>query len=118
MSALPPKADIGTQPRNVCFVPIADGTKSLPDQFVSAPEKRLWDREVKDLGGRAVDHQLVFCWRLHGQVGRLFAPEDAINVHSRSSSSSPANDADGENLGRMSAFGTKRTSRRAVKCGR
>ena len=24
MSALPPKADIGTQPRNVCFVPIAD----------------------------------------------------------------------------------------------
>src|SRR6516165_12799625 len=24
MSALPPKADIGTQPRNVCFVPKAD----------------------------------------------------------------------------------------------
>src|SRR6516164_5481095 len=26
MSALPPKADIGTQPCNVCFVPIADVT--------------------------------------------------------------------------------------------
>jgi hypothetical protein len=24
MSALPPKADIGTQPRDVCFVPKAD----------------------------------------------------------------------------------------------
>jgi hypothetical protein len=24
MSALPPRADIGTQPRNVCFVPEAD----------------------------------------------------------------------------------------------
>ena len=26
VSALPPKADIGTQPRDVCFVPVADIT--------------------------------------------------------------------------------------------
>jgi hypothetical protein len=30
MSALPPKADIGTQQRDVCFVPRAD---IAPDQF-------------------------------------------------------------------------------------
>jgi len=35
MSALPPKADIGTQPRDVCFVPIADIGTSF-DHFIGA----------------------------------------------------------------------------------
>jgi hypothetical protein len=36
MSALPPKADIGTQPLNVRFVPEADITSGLIDYFISA----------------------------------------------------------------------------------
>ena len=44
MSALPPKADIGTQPRDVRFVPIADilrGSKRTPlfDYFVDAAKQ-------------------------------------------------------------------------------
>jgi len=30
MSALPPEADIGTHPRNVCFAPIADISPTTP----------------------------------------------------------------------------------------
>ena len=35
MSALPPKADIGTQSRNVCFVPKAD-IRILFEQLIGA----------------------------------------------------------------------------------
>ena len=34
MSALPPKADIGTQPRDVCFVPKADISGCLLDPII------------------------------------------------------------------------------------
>ena len=44
MSALPPKADIGRQPRNVCFVPKADilrrgNLRRLFDHLVSDCQK-------------------------------------------------------------------------------
>jgi hypothetical protein len=55
MSALPPKADIGTQPRNVCFVPKADiGTNSvcqLFDHLVGTGEQRRLQGEAKRLCG-------------------------------------------------------------------
>jgi hypothetical protein len=37
-------------------------------------------RAVKRLGGLEVDDKLVFGRRLHGQIGRLLALEDAIDV--------------------------------------
>ena len=45
MSALPPKVDIGTKPRNVRFVPKADicgaANNALFDHLVGAAEQRL-----------------------------------------------------------------------------
>jgi hypothetical protein len=50
MSALPPKADIGTQPRNVRFVLKADILRrkkmSLFDHLVGAGEKRRWNVDL------------------------------------------------------------------------
>ena len=62
MSALPPTADIGTQPRNVRFVPKAD-IASL-DQLVSAREQRWWHYEAERLGGPYIDRQIETCRRL------------------------------------------------------
>ena len=39
--------------------------------------------EAERLGGLEVDHQLVLGRRLHRQVGRLLALEDAIDVAGR-----------------------------------
>ena len=39
MSALPPKTDIGTQPRDVCFVPEADIRPFLLDHFISPADE-------------------------------------------------------------------------------
>src|SRR5215469_8440783 len=79
MSALPPKADIGTQSWNVRFVPKADISQLL-DQVVGSGEHRGWHREAECLGRFQVDDQFVFCRRLHRQISRLLALEDAIDV--------------------------------------
>ena len=50
MSALPPKADIGTQSWNVRFVPKADISRSF-DQLVGAGEQRSRNRKAKRLRG-------------------------------------------------------------------
>src|SRR6516162_1344261 len=51
MSALPPKADIGTQPCDVCFVPKADirqaANSSLFDHLVGAGKQRLRHGEAE-----------------------------------------------------------------------
>ena len=53
MSALPPKADIGTQPCDVCFVPKADicsaAKRTVFDYLVGAGEQRGWNGEAKRL---------------------------------------------------------------------
>jgi hypothetical protein len=54
MSALPPKADIGTQPRDVRFVPKADVQRSkitLLDHLASGDEQSLRHRDA-DPGAR------------------------------------------------------------------
>src|SRR6516164_8612092 len=79
MSALPPKADIGTQPRNVCFVPKTDISNSF-DHIVGATEQQRWHVEVQRLGGLEIDDQFKLCRRLDREVGRLLALEDAVDV--------------------------------------
>ena len=79
-SALPPKADIGTQSRNVCFVPKADIGSGLIDYFISPAEQRRWYGEAEHSGGRRIDDQLELVrfdnWQLRG----LGALNDAANI--------------------------------------
>ena len=39
-----------------------------------------WHREAERLGGLKIDQQLVLGWRLHRQLARPFAPQDAIDI--------------------------------------
>ena len=64
MSALPPKADIGTQPRNVRFVPDSDillcNQNSLLEYFVGGGEQRRWDGQTKRLCSLEVNEKTEF----------------------------------------------------------
>src|SRR5215469_11253647 len=85
MSALPPKADIGTQSRNVRFVPKADsctaanGASSF-NQLIGAVEQLRRDGQTKRFCGLQVDDQLEFCRLLNWQIRRTSAPKNLINV--------------------------------------
>src|SRR5215470_16284721 len=90
MSALPPKADIGTQSWNVRFVPKADilhcGKRTrLFDHLVGARQKGLRQDQAERPGGRQINYQLKLGRRLYREVGRFFALEDAVDITSRTS---------------------------------
>ena len=82
MSALPLKADIAQDDRDVRFVPKADIGASL-NNFVCACEQRGRNCEAERLSSLEIDYQLVLHRGLHWKVGRLLALEDAIDVASR-----------------------------------
>ena len=77
MSALPPKADIGSTCQDVRFVPKADiprrseGRMSLFDHLVGVDDKRLRNREAECLRSLEIQNQLEPGWLLDGKIGRL-----------------------------------------------
>jgi hypothetical protein len=58
---------------------------ALLDHLVSAGEQRGWHFQAKGLRSPEVEHQLVLGRRLHRQVGRLLALEDATDIAGRAS---------------------------------
>ena len=55
----------------------------LFDQLVRAQQDRCRHIEAKRLGGRHIEHGLVFHRQLHRQIGRLLALKDAVDVGGR-----------------------------------
>jgi hypothetical protein len=53
------------------------------DHFVGGGEQRRRHWKPKRLGGLEVDHQLVPGRRLHRQIGRFLALEDAVDISCR-----------------------------------
>ena len=75
MSALPPKADIGTQSWNVRFVPKADSCsaakRSLFDHLVGASKERRRYRKTEGLRGGEIDDKRELRRLLDRNVARL-----------------------------------------------
>src|SRR5262249_11299177 len=82
MSALPPKADIGTQPRDVCFALKAD-IGWLFDYLVGALLEMHRHDKADRLGGFQIDHELEFDRSLHGKLTWLLALKNAIDIRRR-----------------------------------
>src|SRR6516164_6663115 len=81
MSALPPKADIGTHSRDVCFVPKADEVHRSKDHcysITSSARSRIdvgIDTPIA-LGGFQVEREFETRWMLDGKIGRLCSSEN------------------------------------------
>jgi len=80
MSALPPKADIGTQPRDVRHVPKADISSGLIDYFIGAAEQRRRHGEAEHSGSVRIDDQLELVFFDNWQLRRLGALKNAANI--------------------------------------
>ena len=53
------------------------------DDLVGAIKQSCWHIKTEGLGGLEIDHQFVLGRRLHREVARLFALEDAVDVAGR-----------------------------------
>src|SRR5262245_30360080 len=79
MSGLPPIATQKATGRDVGFVPIAD----ISSPIRSPRRRRRVTRAARlaeRLGGHEIDGEIVFGRSLYGQIGRLFALENAIDI--------------------------------------
>ena len=56
---------------------------SLFDHLIGSRKQFVWDGECERLGGLEIDDQLILCRYLHGEIGRLLALEDAVDISCR-----------------------------------
>jgi hypothetical protein len=56
---------------------------SLFDHLIGSRKQFVWDGESERLGGLEIDDQLILCRQLHGEIGRLLALEDAVDISCR-----------------------------------
>src|SRR6516162_9840799 len=56
------------------------GAPCLLDHLVCAHQNRQWYRKAKRLGGREVHDHLEFGRKLHRQIARLLAAQNAIDI--------------------------------------
>src|ERR1700732_1016155 len=74
---------IADSSRTSLRVRICQARTSIPlllDHFVGACEQRWWNCQSERLRGLEVNCKVVFCRRLHRQVGGLLTFEDAIDI--------------------------------------
>ena len=83
MSALPPKADIGTQSRNVRFVPKADKVRrskmALFDHLVGADEQRRRHGDPERFSRLKIDNYVEFGRPLNWKFARLRTLQNLVN---------------------------------------
>ena len=53
---------------------------ALFDHLVGAQQNRWGYRKPERRGGLAVHDHLEFCWKLHREIARLLAAQDAIDI--------------------------------------
>jgi hypothetical protein len=63
-----------------CLLSANSGHHHLFDHFVGAFEQRPRHCDTQWLRGLEIDHHLVLGWRLHRQIARLLAFEDAVEL--------------------------------------
>src|SRR5262245_64190387 len=84
MSALPPKADMCSATRDVCFGPKADIRTRLVssafDDLVGAGKDCRRNGEAESLRGLEVDEEFEFGRLFDRQIGGLFAFENLVNI--------------------------------------
>jgi len=78
-SVLPSSADIVRPPRHACFVPNPEVAASF-DHLIGAGEQRGRHRKAEDLSGLEVDDQFKLSWLLDGEVGRLRATQNLVDI--------------------------------------
>jgi hypothetical protein len=56
---------------------------SLFDHLIGGSKQFVWDGKSERLGSLEIDDQLILCRHLHGEIGRLLALEDAVDISCR-----------------------------------
>ena len=78
------KSVVSDAPADVHFEPLATKVQrtkcGLFDHLVRGDPQTLWHVEAKRLRGLEVDHEIKLGRQLYGQIGRLFAPQNAVHI--------------------------------------
>jgi hypothetical protein len=88
--------------------------KSLFDHLVGSRKQSVWDGESERLGGLEIDDQLKLGRHLHGEIGRLLALKDAIDISCRQAKLFAANVTIRDQAARFRPRGVLAFGRRAV----
>ena len=78
---LSPAPDIPrTRVQQLCAAASNRSKAALFDHLVGDREQRRGDCDAKCLGGLEVDREVKLGRHLYGQIGRLFAPQNAVHI--------------------------------------